>query len=147
MKTELSVISKVTQIMIGTDELLNVRSIDWKENSPWVDIPIPYGPMIHQHLIPHMIEGTILCLDVASLWTCFYTSEIINEETGEKTVFSTSGDEFEVTLKDISGNEIIFNFWDVRIMTVEPSLIPESNGEVVWTVKFTASRVEKYEES
>ena len=141
------IISRVATVLIKDVELLNVRSVDWKENSPWVQIPIPNGPMLYQHLIPHQIEGVIVCLDVASLWSCFFTSEIIDEETGEKTVFSTSGDEFEVTLKDISGNEIIFNFWDVRIMTVDPSLIPESNGEVVWTVKFTASRVEKYEES
>ena len=140
------IISRVAKVLIKDVELLNVRSVDWKENSPWVQIPIPNGPMIHQHLIPHMIEGTIVCLDVATLWTCFYISEIIDEETGEKTVFSTDGDEFKVTLKDISGDEVVFNFWNVRILTVEPSLIGELGTEVIWTIKFTASRVEKYVE-
>ena len=141
------IITRVAKVQVKDVELLNVRSVDWKENSPWVQIPIPNGPMLYQHLIPHQIEGTIVCLDVATLWTCFYISEIIDEETGEKTVFSTDGDEFKVTLKDISGNEVVFNFWNVRILTVDPSLIGELGAEVVWTVKFTASRVEKYEES
>lgn len=141
-----TIISRVSKVLVKDIELLNVRSVDWKENSPWVDIPIPFGTMVHQHLIPHQIEGTIVCLDMESLWTCFYTSEIIDEETGEKTVFSTSGDEFEVTLKDISGNEVVFNFWNVRILTVDPSPIGELGGEVSWTIKFSASRVERYVE-
>ena len=141
------IISRVAKVQVKDVELLNVRSVDWKENSPWVQIPIPNGPMLYHHLIPHQIEGVIVCLDVASLWSCFFTSEIIDEETGEKTVFSTDGDEFKVTLKDISGNEVVFNFWNVRILTVDPSLIGELGAEIVWTIKFTASRVEKYEES
>jgi len=137
------VISKVTQIMIGTDELLNVRSIDWKENNTLVNIAIPGGSMIYQDLIPHVIEGTILCLDIASIWVCFYDSDLVNEETGRKTVFSVDGDEFILTAKDITGTNVVFNFYNVRIISIDPSPMTELSTEVVWTIRFTASRVEK----
>lgn len=137
------IINKVSKVMIKTEELLNVKTIEWKNNSRLIEIPIPGGDIKYQNLSPHQIIGTIVCLDVTSLWTCFYDSNIVDEETGLTTVFSIGGDEFEVTTKDISNNEVIYNFWNVRIQTIDPSTINENINEITWTIKFTASKIVK----
>jgi hypothetical protein len=139
-------IARVESVLVQQTYLKGVRSAVWNDSDPFVQIPIPAGDMLHHHLKPNMIEGTIICFDVASIWTAFYGGEspIIDEDTGEKIKFSTDGTEFVIVLKDILGNDLTFNFHDVRINTIQmvsPEL--ESGGEGSWVIRFTARLVVK----
>jgi len=139
-------IARVESVYVKGTTLKGVQSAIWTDSDPWVKTPIPLGQMLHQHLMPNMIEGTIVCMDITSIWEAFYggSPPIIDEDTGEKTKFSSDGTEFVITLKDILGNSIVFNFYDVRILTIQtvtPEL--ESGGEGAWTIKFTARLVMK----
>jgi hypothetical protein len=141
-----SLVARVHSVLVKNTYLKGVKSAKWNDSNPWVDTNIPFGNMWHTHIKSPMIEGMITCYDVDSIWTAFYGGEspIIDENTGEKTKFSTSGDEFIITLKDVNGLSMVFNFWDVRITTIElQSAEEEGGGEGIWVIRFTARKVVK----
>lgn len=141
---ETSLVARVESVQVKDVTLKGVQTATWRDSDPWVQIPIPAGPMLHHHLKPNLIEGTITCYDATTIWEAFYTSGIINESTGEKTKFSTDGTEFIITLKDIEGNNLVFSFYDVRITTIDLANAElESGGEGLWTIRFTARKVIK----
>jgi hypothetical protein len=141
-----NMVARVDKVLVKNTYLKGVKNAVWNDSDPWVSIPIPDGDMIKQHLKPNEIEGTVTCYDVATIWTAFYggASPIVDEDTGEKTKFSTSGDEFVITLKDIDGNDLTFSFYDVRVATIQmvgPEL--EGGGEGLWIIRWTARKVIK----
>lgn len=139
-----SMAARVHSVLVKDVYLKGVQSAHWKDSDPWVRIPIAAGDMLHHHLMPNNIEGVITCYDISSIWEAFYTSNIIIEATGEKTKFSPVGTEFVITLKDINNNDLIFNFTDVRITTIDLNIAElESGGEGLWTIRFTAKGVMK----
>jgi hypothetical protein len=137
-------LARVESVYVKGTTLRAVTSATFGSNDRKTRLPIPMGDMLFHELIPNLIEGEIVCYDVTSIWTAFYTSGIIDEPTGDTTKFSTDGTEFVITLRDIFNNFIIFSFWDVRV--VPPQLVSpelESGGEGKWIIKFTAKSVIK----
>lgn len=129
--------------------LKGVKDAVWKDSDPWVQIPIPFGNMLHHHLLPNNVQGVIRCMDIITLYAIFYetlidTTHYAVTEAGEKTKFSVAGDQFQIYLKTIFGTSYRFDFYDVRVNTIELEN-PESagGGENCWVVRFTARKVVK----
>lgn len=145
-ETTLGLTARVESVLVKETTLKGVNSAVWDDSDPWVRIPIAAGDMLHQHLKPQLIEGTIICYDIGTIWTAFYggSPPIIDESTGEKTKFSEDGTEFVITLKDTLGNSVVFSFYDVRITTINLTS-PELEGDQIgsWTIKFSARAVMK----
>jgi len=143
--TDPTIAHRITGVTVGTLSLSNVQSVTWKDSNPWVDIDIPGSNLgVHHHLRSNLVVGEIICLDIATIWTCFYGQDYVTESTGEKTVFSLNGQEFVVNMTDTAGYTLTFNFYDVRVTTIEPhGSIREVGSETPWIIKFTADKVER----
>ena len=118
-----------SEIEIMGEDLLGVTEINWDEVDPWVPLQVPKGTLKEQHLLGPHVDGTIVCHDYKSLYTCLYTIPIvpngnqypINQDM-TKIKFSTdipSNPQFVVTMRDVLGNTYTHSFFNVRIKKIE----------------------------
>jgi len=143
--------TRIDDVEILSSHLKGVKDVQWRDSSPWVEIEVPAGNIIHHHLKGTKIEGTISCYDMSSLYAIFYNTEIgesgkypVDPNTGEKTKFSTLGDQFRVTIKSFTGQSYRFDFYDVRIETIDLKTPEEEyGGESIWQIQFTARWVKR----
>ena len=118
--------SRVSYIQIMGEDLLGANEIDWEDMNPWVQIQVPKGPVLEQHLLGPHTEIKFTCHDYHSLYTVLYTIPIstnlfpVNVDNS-KTVFSTNPEspQFIVALEDSAQNIDVYNLFNVRIKTVK----------------------------
>ena len=148
--------TRLVSISILSQSLKGLIDIDWDDTEPWVKIEIPAGPIIEQNLIGTHVEGTITCRDYRSINNCLMNTAIstnaghypINSD-GSKSSFSISGNEFAVTLQDITPQVstaatalLVYNFTNVKIKKLHLNKAGASGSkEPVWEILFMADKV------
>ena len=135
--------------IMGTD-LLGLIDCKWEDTNPWVEIQVPKGMIIEQHLLGPQINIEVSTHDYESLHTALYTIPItgiiypINVDN-TKAEFSTDipdTPQFIVTMKDNEGTSRVFNFFNVKVKTIELSKSTSSGKEeLIWVVKLMADYV------
>jgi hypothetical protein len=137
------------KVLVGIDEYNNyewtgIRSISYKETSPWIHIDIPYGTMVHQHIKSVEYNIKITCKDFNSLYNAVFETPIDNEE---HTAIDTSQyyskniiNYFEIIVVGENKRKYKIRFEDVKIKSVYPSNV-ELGLETEWVVELTAKKI------
>jgi len=142
---------RVVALDIFGNSLMGLLNLTWVDTDPWVQLQVPKGPMLEQHLLGPHVSGTFDAHDWHSIYALLYNTAIpenpsykpVNAD-GSKTAFSTnpSSSEFTIYIQDNEGNTNGFQFVNVRIKTVQ--LDPATVLAVQplnWTIKFMADYV------
>lgn len=142
---------RVSEIRIGTASpgsasITGIKNINWGDIDPWIKLEPPVASQaIYQNLRPPGIEGRLVCLDQASMYTGLYqtavngSSPAINPTTSEKKTIGY----FAVTLIFHDGTSATYSFTNVRIRTISLDSLSEEGTESSWTITFYADKVTK----
>ena len=152
--------SRVVSISVLSQNLYGLVDADWEDMDQWVQIRIPTGPVIEQNLIGTHVDGTITCKDWRSISNCFMTTAITENtghypinSNGSKTSFSVSGNEFSITIRDVSGQKVrtgnssyygtkllVFWFTNVKVKRIRQVKASTQGGvsEPQWQIEFMA---------
>lgn len=150
----MGILLRVTSIKVGYDvthyaTLTGVDRINWKDSDPWIVLPIPAGNTnIYQNLRPVQIEGRLICLDVASMYTAFYATDIDNADGNQYAVDPTTGKKhtieyFVVAGIDHTGTAVTYTFTNVRVRTIGIEELTEKGKETPFAISFYADKVVK----
>ena len=127
---------------------------EWEDMDQWVMIKIPKGPVIEQGLIGPHVDGKVFVKDWRGLALCLMATQI-PENTGHypvnsdnsKTVFSVSGNEWSITIRDSSPQPsntgtklLVFWFTNVRIKQIKQVKASAQGGimEPQWEIDWMA---------
>jgi hypothetical protein len=136
--------NRVKSVNVLDQPLLGLINASWDDKDIWVELQVAKGPLLNQQLLGSQVYITIQTHDYPSLYTCFYATAIttghypINSD-GSRTKFSASGDKFDIVLGDMDGVNQTFNFYDVRVVSINLEKASVSGlQETVWTIKLKA---------
>lgn len=151
----MTILHRVKEIYIGYDvsnkvTLSGVKSASWKDSDPFVILPVPASDNIHiyQEIKPILWEIRLVCLDVTSLYTAFYDTDVavaggnqyaINPTTQKRTKIEY----FKIRVYDHAGNLVTYNVTDARVKSIEIGELAEKGGETPWIVTLYAKKVLK----
>ena len=141
-----------SEVKIMNEDLLGVTEVEWTDTDPWVQLQIPKGPLLEQHLLGPHIDGKIVCHDYQSLYEVLYTIPIVNggnqfpvNVDNSKTKFSTdipSNPMFIIYMKDVLGNLYTHEFFNVRIRKIELTRANTSGlVPISWTIHWMADYI------
>jgi hypothetical protein len=144
-----NLIIRPDKILIGIDEYNNyewigIRSVSYKETSPWIHIDIPYGTMLHQHIKSVEYDIMIRCKDFNSLYNAVFETPIDDEG-------HTAIDTSQYYNKNVIGYLAVIvvgngkrkykiKFEDVKVKAIYPSNV-ELGLETEWVVELTAKKI------
>ena len=149
----MSVVLRPKKIIIGKAsnnaiDWIGIRSVRYKEVSPWVHIDIPSGVMVHQHIKSPHVTGEIRCKDFSQLYTALFNTPI---DSSNHTVIDTSNfytkwqvDYLRIVVVAENKTEITFRVDGFKVASVYPANI-ELGLETEWIVEFNADRIIKEE--
>ncbi len=144
--------TRIAYIQIMGSNLLGAMDSDWDDTDPWVELQVPKGPILEQHLLgPHMM-GKFTTHDFHSLYNLLYTIPINGVGTNlypvmvdnSKTLFSTNpaSPQLVIAMEDSSGNIDVYNFINVRIKKIRQIRATTSGTQPVqWEVTFMADYI------
>jgi len=147
----MSIILRPKKIIIGKAsnnamDWVGIRSVRYKEVSPWVHIDIPAGVMVHQHIKSPHVTGEIKCKDFSQLYTALFETLI---DSNNHVAIDTSNfytkwqvDYLRIVVVAENKTEITFRVDGFKVTGVYPTNI-ELGVETEWTVEFTADRIIK----
>ena len=142
--------NRVKSVTVLDQPLLGLINTSWDDKDIWVELQIAKGPLLNQQLLGSQQYITIQTHDYPSIYTAFFATAIsgsyypVNSD-GSKTKFSVAGDEFNITLGDMDGADQSFDFFDVRVVSINLEKASVSGlQETVWTIKLKA-RVVAYD--
>lgn len=136
------------EVKILNKVLKGVKTIQWTDTDPWVEVQIPFGDIRYQHLKGREVNIKLECYDWDSLYEIFFNTDIgdgkyiVDPVTWRKNVFSTNGDQFIVKVRTLSG-EYTFKFYECRVRTISPAEIQSVEDELTYEINITAKRVER----
>jgi hypothetical protein len=146
----MNIILRPKLIKIGTssDNAVDwiVRSVRYREVSPWVHIDIPAGLMVHQHIKSPHVTGEIRCKDFDQLYTALFQTVIDNY--GHKAIDTTSFytkwevDYLRIIVVGTNKVETTFRVDGFKVTSLYPSNV-ELGLETEWIVEFSADRIIK----
>jgi len=126
----------------------SIRSVRYKEVSPWVHIDIPSGVMIHQHIKSPHVTGEIRCKDYDQLYTALFETLIDGDN---HTAIDTSNsytkwqvDYLRIVVVAENKTEVTFRVDGFKVASVYPANI-ELGVETEWIVEFNADCIIKEE--
>lgn len=132
----MGVLSNVTNISLfksPTEYIItNVKEVSHKDDNPYVNINIPYGPLLYQQILPSTIFLKALCLNYQSLITALTDSGAYNFTTMKRTEM----DYLLVYTKTDTGTEKKYKFEYPHIETLAIDKLTERIGETVFIVTF-----------
>ena len=121
-----------------------VRSVKYKEVSPWIHIDIPSGVMVHQHIKSPHVTGEIRCKDFSQLYTALFETVI---DSNNHTAIDTSNfytkwqvDYLRIVVVAENKTEVTFRVDGFKVTSVYPANI-ELGVETEWIVEFSADRI------
>ena len=124
----------------------SVRSVKYKEVSPWVHIDIPAGLMIHQHIKSPHVTGEIRCKDFNQLYTALFNTPIdaSNHTAIDTSVFYTKWqvDYLRIVVVAENKTELTLRVDGFKVTSLYPHNI-ELGVETEWIVEFSADRIIK----
>jgi hypothetical protein len=106
-------------------DITGVKMIEWKDSDPWKKIPIPYGPLVQQQIIPSTVTVKITCYDYESLTVALSDSGAYDFETMLRTIMPYC----QATAVEDDGTVVTFQFNNIHIETLEVNKLTEKIGE------------------
>lgn len=150
----MTILHRVKEIYIGYDvnnkaTLSGIKSISWKDSDPNVYLGIPASnTTIIQDIKPILWEIKLVCLDVTSLHTAFYETDVddadgnqyaINPTTQKRTTIEY----FKIRVYDHAGTLVTYNVTGARVKTIQVGELLEEGSEAPWIVTLLATNVVK----
>jgi len=151
----MTTLHRVKEIYIGYDAahkatLTGIKSVSWKDSDPFVLLPIPASEnvIIYQEIKPILWEITLICLDVTSLYTAFYETDVSSAASNQyainpATQKRTKIEYFKIRAYDHAGTLVTYNVTDARVKSIGISELFEEGGEAAWVVTLYAKNVVK----
>jgi hypothetical protein len=124
----------------------SIRSVKYKEVSPWVHIEIPAGTMVHQHIKSPHVTGEIRCKDYSQLYHALFEIYVdaSNHTAIDTSVFYTKWqvDYLRIVVEVENKTELTFQVDGFKVTSLYPVNI-ELGLETEWVVEFSADRIIK----
>jgi hypothetical protein len=144
-----NLILRPEKILIGVNEYNNyewtgIKSVNYKETSPWVHIDIPYGTMLHQQVRSTEYNITIKCKDFNSLYNAVF--ETLIDDEGHTAIDTTQYYNknvigyFTIVVVGNDKKKYKIKFEDVKVKSIYPSNV-ELGLETEWVVELTAKKI------
>ena len=141
--TTVRALTRLANITILGNIVRGITLADWIDNNPWVQIEIPSGPIIYQHLIGTRVDITIDFYDPKSLFECLFNTTIdgvhypVASNNFTKYTFSTNGTQFSMCFRTNLGETITFNFFNVKVKQISmPRILTDGKTISPWKVTF-----------
>jgi hypothetical protein len=127
----------------------------WKEDNPWITIPIPGGIPVRQHIGSRSVEdGVLRCYDDKAVYVLFRHTDVRSDAGDQYLLAATSYAATKVVLVYKGTNVVVssgiesedtvyYTFTNFRVENAR-SVIDENNQHC-WEISFNADSVERSE--
>jgi len=151
----MTILYRVKEAYIGYNAdnkatLTGIKLVSFGDSDPFVLLPVPASDniIIYQEIKPINWLVKLVCLDVTSLYTAIYDTDVddavglqyaVNPTTQKRTVIEY----FKIRAYDHAGTLVTYSVTNARVKQIGISELSEKGEETPWIVEFYADKVSK----